>query len=1008
MKYIYISLFFILLSTCGISLRATCQQFNTFNLNIDNGLPSNHVYGIIKDHYGYLWICTEKGVVRYNGYETKLFDLSSGLPTEDVWQLFEDKKGRIWCSSISDDIGFIYNNKYHSAFLVNHKGTVYPSTLNDLNNGVAFSTSVHGISSFCYEHNDSIAFQTINESIFNTPIAKITVDMLPIQNQNNSGEVFFLSGSNIFKISLIKNKVVGKIFVELDSESTSKIVGRGAILLGNHIIFFSSGLSSVFNLLDTSDSKLYDIDIHKFGISKNINYIHPDITNKKFYVITDDYALEFDYKNKVEYVRTIRISDLQLNTKVDGSKIFTIRNDLFWGNFIGTANCGLFLHYNLKNNFRPIKLPDNYKIIERSSDTALYMWNSSENILAELGSGLNITLTKNQNFNDKPKSVFPYNKDTFLLSGLDNYFLDKHSGQIKKTFSTSTPFSMIVNQPGELFMITTGGFVNEKYIIDSGFRLTTYDRNRYKELAYDPIRENILAYNFDNVFIYNARNKTDTLISKSKLSEFGVKRVEKILVDNRYGNIFFKGHENLTIYDYELKSYHELFEKFNLKDASIFIHNNTLIVPGRFGILFSKILGRGKMSQPLLYSNIKNINYSRIYNCKILRDRLVLLTDKGNYEVLIPGDNEISNATATQSQYKFIVNYRDTIFNSNSGDTITIKQPYTRLQFDVINPIGTGHLKYSYKLSDDSDWHELNANELTLPHLTPDKYYDLSIIFNDDALKSDRIKLHLYITPYWWQTNSGRRIMGTTIALAVILLFGTSVIITRKLVINASKKRNLRMELELKAIYAQINPHFIFNTLNSALLLVSKNKMDEAYTHISKFSRLLRSYIKSSRNKLITIEEEIANLRDYLELQQTRFKNKFEYQIKVDNKIVPQRIKIPSLLLQPFVENAINHGLLQKEETGHLTIEFKISELKNEIVCTIEDDGIGRKVSKVLNEGVPGKNESYGDLLIKDLVSIFNKYENMNIEIEYKDKEEPLTGTIVTIYIKHPNYEQQH
>lgn len=206
------------------------------------------------------------------------------------------------------------------------------------------------------------------------------------------------------------------------------------------------------------------------------------------------------------------------------------------------------------------------------------------------------------------------------------------------------------------------------------------------------------------------------------------------------------------------------------------------------------------------------------------------------------------------------------------------------------------------------------------------------------------------------------------------------------------------MELELKSIYAQINPHFIFNSLNSALLLVSKQKTDEAYTHISKFSRLLRSYIKSSRNKHVLLADEIKNLTNYIDLQQVRFKDKFEYEIRTAMDVDANSVYIPSLLLQPFVENAIEHGLLSKEGTGHLAVNF--SKENGQLICTIDDDGIGRKESKANKIPNPVKDESYGELLIKDLVSIFNKYEHMNIAVSYTDKQYPLTGTTVTIKIK--------
>lgn len=176
--------------------------------------------------------------------------------------------------------------------------------------------------------------------------------------------------------------------------------------------------------------------------------------------------------------------------------------------------------------------------------------------------------------------------------------------------------------------------------------------------------------------------------------------------------------------------------------------------------------------------------------------------------------------------------------------------------------------------------------------------------------------------------------------------------------------------------------------------------MDDAYNHISKFSRLLRSYIKSSRNKYILLSEEIKNLTNYIDLQQTRFKERFTYTISIDESIGVSTIWIPSLLLQPFVENAIEHGLLPLTTNGELNIRFNKGPADRSIICTIEDNGIGRKESKLSKIPNPGKDESYGELLIKDLVSIFNKYEHMRIHVSYQDKTPPLSGTIVTINIE--------
>ena len=143
-------------------------------------------------------------------------------------------------------------------------------------------------------------------------------------------------------------------------------------------------------------------------------------------------------------------------------------------------------------------------------------------------------------------------------------------------------------------------------------------------------------------------------------------------------------------------------------------------------------------------------------------------------------------------------------------------------------------------------------------------------------------------------------------------------------------------------------------------------------------------------------------MQNYIELQQSRFQERFDYDI-IKDKTLPIGIQIPSLLLQPFVENAINHGLLPQKKHGQLQIEFRPGATENEIICIIEDNGIGRKKSKYIQDSIVTdiKEESYGTELIDNLVTIFNKFENTRIHINYTDKEEPGTGTKVELRIKY-------
>jgi len=983
------------------------QEGNIFNLNIDNGLPSNHVYGAITDRHGYLWIATPNGVARYNGYDFKLFNLSEGLPYEDIWELLEDKKGRIWLGNISNEIGYIYNNKYHKAYVENQHGTISPRNIRVSGNGIVFwSYYISGNQdiTICTENNDTFHSQVINKFMFSDEarkreLASAQVQLISLFYIKNEHEKYIIYGGDIYELNTGNKKIsIIKEFSLNQLLPSKQLTSNKIVFLNDCLVAFKENKQSFFSTVNLKNNDIEKISLEGLGTKEKISHVlYPKDNNDEhyFYVITKHDIFQFQDLSNIKYIKRMPIKNM-----LDGEKATVYNKNGVWMDFLGTETKGFFLNINVKDNFKKynFNLTD-YKYVGGERDHNCFWWNNTTNTLLNIDKW-KINKCKYESFLNV-YGIIPYNRDTFLIQGTLPFYLNRNTGNISKEldYKIQNIYAVVLHN-NTMFIISSNGFF-ERYFKDNKYVSNVLDEDRYRHIIYDSLRQNVWAYNYDKVFIHNIDGKNQ-IITNNQVERFGIKKIESITIDNKYGNIFFKGQNNITIYNSEKNVYQELFKNFNLKESSVYVYNNTLIIAGRFGVLFDKILGPDKLSKSLLYNNFKNTNYNFIRDCQISWGALLLNTDKGVYEVNIPTDSEIINSPKDSlfNRYNVILNYRDSVSNINTGDTIQINQKDLRLQFDIINPAGNGQLKYNYKLPNDSGWHELNTNELNLPSFTPDNYYKITIAAHDNVWRSDEIDLYIHVQPYWWQTHTGKRIVWVS-AIALILLFLTALIlVTRKLAIRATQKRNLQMEMELKSIYSQINPHFIFNTLNSALLLVSKNRMEEAYSHITKFSKLLRSYIKSSRNKFITIAEEISNLRNYIELQQTRFKSKFEYSIAIDENIASDQVKIPSLLLQPFVENAINHGILNREGAGNLKIEFRNSERKNEIECIIDDDGIGRKNSKLLNQSNTDRGESYGDLLIKDLVSIFNKYEQMNIEITYTDKMEPLTGTIVTIKIK--------
>jgi LytS/YehU family sensor histidine kinase len=166
------------------------------------------------------------------------------------------------------------------------------------------------------------------------------------------------------------------------------------------------------------------------------------------------------------------------------------------------------------------------------------------------------------------------------------------------------------------------------------------------------------------------------------------------------------------------------------------------------------------------------------------------------------------------------------------------------------------------------------------------------------------------------------------------------------------------IELEMQALRAQMNPHFIFNCLNSINRFILKNESEAASDYLTKFSKLIRLILQNSQAKTVTLANELEALGLYLEMEMLRFEDQFDYQITCHPQLEAEDLEVPPLLIQPYVENAIWHGLMHKEGKGHISIYLQGTEQM--LICSIEDDGIGRKRAGELKSKSATKKKSLG------------------------------------------------
>ncbi len=985
-----------------------------YNINTNNGLPSNHVYWITVDRYGYLWICTDNGIAKYNGYQSRVFNLADGLPNNDIWSVFEDRNGKMWLHTISKDMGYLYKDKYKKAFVKDTFLRMYPRQMRQGPQGILFLNPPFNNDSrltLCKEINDTI-YDCHTNDIYKVDSRSLLLNLL-----DDSNNIIAITDSNILKISPFDTPIKVKKLCKSFHFPGLRNIDPIWMLFGNKLVIISEAIYTL-NIDSCTPRMLSAFQAGEYCITANI-------AGSYLYIYTNKGI----YKFNAQMEPVVHYTPQQLVKEKEGNNGYALLlfEDAFWGNIIATADNGLYVSNAAKDiELSPLNLKG-YKYIGSIANNISCWWNKQTQCIACIKNNMVVGTHTYYQLNDVAK-LAPYSKDTsILVAGNNTYWLDNRTWQVSYIFANVKYFNdNSGKRSGELaknpyFRCRDALVVNGKdlYVVELavgtcklGFahdtaNIQVLDSDRYNRMFYDPIRQVLGAYNENKVTLFDTHGNRK-YSTTSLLSALRTDNIEKIVVDTIYGNVFLKSNNKLFLIDYN-GHYQELYTNYRLDNATIYLYGDMLFTAGRFGLLCSKIEGKGRISQPLLYANIKNTLYHEISGIAVSDNTVTLNTDNEVYTVTVPTDAQINNNNSKNilQRYKFLLTYNDSTINIHTGDTLAIDQKNNTLAFDIINPFGRGQVKYTCYINEaDTGWHELNTNELHLPTLNPGLHYTLHLIAFDDVWRSNEIKIELFITPYWWQTPYGKKILWAAVLLAAGVLGYIIVFITKRNVLKKNEKRNMQLELELRAIHAQINPHFIFNTLGTALAFIDEEKTEQAYTHISKFSSLLRAYLKSSRSKVITVADEITNLKNYIDLQRTRFDNKFNYTITVQQDIDTHNTRIPSLLLQPIVENAITHGLFHKESGGLLNISFM--QTNNDLICVIEDNGIGREQSKIINfETAPKEKKSYGNLLIKDLVNIFNKYERMNISISYTDKPLPQTGTIVTLLIKNQPNDQR-
>ncbi|HAW53183.1 MAG TPA: hypothetical protein DCX54_12795, partial [Flavobacteriales bacterium] len=310
-------------------------------------------------------------------------------------------------------------------------------------------------------------------------------------------------------------------------------------------------------------------------------------------------------------------------------------------------------------------------------------------------------------------------------------------------------------------------------------------------------------------------------------------------------------------------------------------------------------------------------------------------------------------------------------------------------------------VQFKHKLNGlDTAWIYTSNNKAVYQALSPGTY-TLNVYAQSKQGSWSELpaNLTIIISEPFWKTRSFIALISVGLVFLVLLIVLILEQLKRRNRMREQEFKKQVLQSELQALRAQMNPHFTFNTLSSIQNYISRNDADNASKYLSKFAKLMRTIMENASQTHVPLEDELSALALYLELESLRLREKFKYEIHVDPGIDQQYVSIPSMLIQPYVENAIWHGITNKEGKGHVKIE--VVQNGSFLKCIVEDDGIGRKAAMKISER-KRKHISQGMSITRDRLELMNSLNKSKLNVDITDKVDEnnqAIGTRVEIFI---------
>ena len=313
-----------------------------------------------------------------------------------------------------------------------------------------------------------------------------------------------------------------------------------------------------------------------------------------------------------------------------------------------------------------------------------------------------------------------------------------------------------------------------------------------------------------------------------------------------------------------------------------------------------------------------------------------------------------------------------------------------------------GDIRYFYQLKGvDDQVMQTSDRQVRYTNLSSGKYTFTVLAEDNNQQRSEINTVNITIHSNFWQQFMPVIITMIAVTFVLWVFYRWRLHRHRQQAEQENAINRQFAELELQALQAQMNPHFVFNSLSAIQYFIAANEKQRADNYLSKFAMLMRQFLESSKTRYLNLHQELHLIRLYIELEQMRFPNRFEAEVTVAPDINPHTTLIPTMLLQPFVENAINHGLFHKMANGKLSLNITKNE-NQMLICTLKDNGVGRAAAKGIQQKAGKAYRSRAMQITSERLHALRVIEGYDLRIKVTDLENQdgsAAGTLVRITV---------